>query len=194
MSAVAGLRIAPERAVVMVVDIQERLAAAMDPRALARVEANVAVLLELARRLAIPVVATEQYPRGLGKTREPIEEALGALGGSARRVEKLEFSACECEAFGDVWRELAGERTQWIVTGMEAHVCVLQTARDLAARGATAHVPRDAVISRSEDNLRAGLEVAERAGAVVTSTEIVVFDALGRAGTEDFKAMSKLVR
>lgn len=188
------LALVPERAVLAIVDIQERLAAAMDPEALAQVEGNVSILVELARRLEIPVVASEQYPKGLGPTREPVERALASLGGGAYRLEKVEFSLCGCEDFGPIWEALGSERTQWIVVGMEAHVCVYQSARELLSRGVVTHIPQDAVISRSDANRRVGTELMARAGGLVTSTETLVFDALGRAGTEDFKAMSRLIR
>jgi nicotinamidase-related amidase len=77
---------------------------------------------------------------------------------------------------------------------METHVCVYQTVRDLVARGAAVHVPADAVISRTRENRAVGLELCTRAGGVVTSTEVVVFDALGKAGTDAFRALSRLVR
>lgn len=190
----AQFKLSPERAALVIVDIQERLAAAMDPDVLAALEKSVTVLVELARRLELPVVASEQYPRGLGKTREAVQSALLALGERVYRFEKTEFSICASEGFAKAWDALAGERTQWIVVGMEAHVCVYQSVRDLLARGGIAHVPRDAVISRAEENRETGLDLMDRAGALITSTETVVFDALGRAGTDDFKAMSRLVK
>ncbi len=190
----SSMSLSPERAVLVVIDIQERLAAAMEPSALEAVESNVAILVELSRRLGIPIVATEQYPRGLGPTREPVARALASVEAGVHRFEKLEFSVCQCEAFSKAYAALGDARTQWVVAGMETHVCVYQSARDLRARGAIVHVPHDAVISRREDNRRVGLDLMARAGAVITSTEAVVFDALGRAGSDDFKAMSRLVR
>jgi nicotinamidase-related amidase len=182
------LRIDPARAVLLVVDVQERLWAAMPEDGRAEVQRNVLILVELARRLGVPVVASEQYPKGLGRTVAALDAALAG----AERFEKLEFSCAAAPAFGPI-RDRLG-RDQWIVVGMESHVCVYQTARDLAARGATVHVPADAVISRSADNRAVGLELCARAGAVVTSTEVVVFDALHAAGSDDFRAMSKLVK
>jgi nicotinamidase-related amidase len=81
-----------------------------------------------------------------------------------------------------------------IVAGMEAHVCVYQTVRGLVARGLATHVVADAVASRTEQNWQIGLNLSERAGGIVTSTEVVVFDLLGRAGTEEFKTLSKLIK
>jgi nicotinamidase-related amidase len=171
------------RAALLVVDVQERLLAAMSPDDAARVVKNCGILIEAARQLGVPIVASEQYRKGLGPTVAPLDAALTAAG--ARRFEKLEFSAEP---------GIVEERDQWIVCGMETHVCVYQTVRGLAARGRTVHVPADAVCSRTAENKAVGLALAEKAGAIVTSTETVVFDALGRAGTDEFKALSKLIK
>lgn len=187
-----GLRIDPAHAALLVVDIQERLAAAMDPEDRARCERNVGILVELARRLGMPIVVSEQYPQGLGPTVPAIAQAIAAEGLTVRRFQKVEFACPEAPAFEPIWHEL--RRDQWIVTGMETHVCVYQTVRTLAERGAYVHVPRDAVTSRSAQNREVGLSLIERAGGIVTSTETVVFDALRRAGTDDFKALSKLIK
>jgi len=190
--AAAALALDPARAALLVVDIQERLAAAMPAEARARAERNVAVLVEAARRFALPVVVSEQYPRGLGPTTAAVAEALAPLGGQALRFEKIEFGVCDAAGFAPIWNQL--RRDQWIVTGMEAHVCVYQSVRQLLDRGAAVHVPIDAVVSRTRSNRRVGLSLIERAGAVPTSTEVVVFDLLRRAGTDDFKALSKLIK
>jgi nicotinamidase-related amidase len=191
-----SLTLEPARAALLIVDIQERLAAAMPDEARHRAEKNVAILAEAARRFELPVVISEQYPRGLGPTTAAVAEAVAALGPRAHRFEKVEFSACAAPAFAPVWTELGQDqgRDQWIVTGMETHVCVYQTVRELCARGAAVHVVGDAVASRTTSNWHVGLELVSRAGAVVTSTEVVVFDLLGRAGSDDFKALSRLIR
>jgi nicotinamidase-related amidase len=188
-SPASKLRLDPERAALLVVDVQERLWAVMDQDDRARCLKNVGILLELARRLGIPVVQSEQYPKGLGPTIAPIAEKIGA---GARRLEKVEFSCAAAPAWAPLWDEL--RRPQWIVAGMEAHVCVYQTVRDLLERGATVHLPVDAVISRTRENRAVGLDLARSAGAILTSTEALVFDALRKAGSDDFRAMSRLVR
>ncbi len=203
-TAASALRIDPSRAVLLVVDVQERLAAVMDPADREVCERNIVTLVEMARRLAIPVVLSEQYKKGLGLTVKPIEDALAAPGLTLARFEKLEFSCSESAAFAPIFAgHRAAGRDQWIVTGMETHICVYQTARGIAdqseggvaGKGAvTVQVPRDAVLSRSRDNRTVGLSLCERAGAVITATETVVFDALGKAGTDDFKALSKLIK
>ena len=170
----------------LVIDVQERLAAAMPDEVRERLEKNVVILLEAARRFGLPVVVSEQYPKGLGHTTARVAAALDQAG-DVHRLEKLEFSACDNPAFPYL-------RPRWIVTGMEAHVCVLQSVRGLLGRGAEVQVVADAVSSRTKQNWRIGLDLAGRAGAAITSTETVVFELLGRAGTEDFKALSKLIR
>jgi nicotinamidase-related amidase len=177
---------------VLVVDVQDRLAAAMPPEARAACERNVGLLVELARRKGMPVVVSEQYPKGLGPTTRAVQDAIAAPGVEVHRFEKVEFACPDAPPFGDIFARLG--RRQWIVAGMEAHVCVYQTVRGLAAAGAAVHVPRDAVVSRTAENHAVGLDLIERAGGIVTSTEVVVFDALQRAGTDDFKALSKLIK
>jgi nicotinamidase-related amidase len=188
----AQLHLDPARAALLVVDVQERLAAAMAPGDVAGCERNLLVLVELARRLKLPVVLSEQYPKGLGPTLAPVRAALAEPGLELSRIEKMTFSCTDDPGFLEVHRRLG--RDQWIVAGMETHVCVYQTARGLASLGATVHVPGDAVTSRSAANVHLGLRLCERAGAIVTGTEVLVFDALVRAGTDDFRALSRLVK
>jgi nicotinamidase-related amidase len=183
--------LARDRAALLVVDIQERLAPAMPDAVLAQVVKNSRVLIETARRLGLPIVVSQQYPKGLGATLAPIEEALAGAP-LLHRFDKLEFSAVNCAGFAELAPKLG--RDQWIVCGMETHVCIYQTMRGLVARGYTAHVAADAVCSRAKSNWRVGLDLCERAGAIVTSTEATVFDLLHVAGTDDFKALSKLVK
>ena len=181
------------RAALLVVDVQTKLAGVMPAAAMAALVRNVGILVEAARRFAIPVVVSEQYPKGLGRTMPEVEEALARLPGDlVHRFEKVEFSACAAPAFGPVEARLDG-RDQWIVTGMEAHICVYQSARALRAGGAAVHVVRDAVVSRTPENLATALGLVERSGALVTSTEVVVFDLLQKAGGDDFKALSRMI-
>jgi nicotinamidase-related amidase len=186
------LRINRTRAALLIVDFQERLAAAMAPGEIAATERNILLLLEMARRLHLPVVVSEQYPRGLGPTVPALRAALEEPGLALEKVEKLEFGCADSPEFVEIQRRLG--RDQWIVCGMEAHVCVYQTARGLVATGARVHVPADAVVSRAPTNARIGLELCSRAGAIVTCTETVVFDALRRAGSDEFRALSRLLK
>jgi nicotinamidase-related amidase len=186
------LRIVPERAALVMVDVQERLWAVMAEEHRAGCLRNLEILVELARRLRIPVVQSEQYPQGLGRTISPLATALAAPDVRLMRLEKVEFACTDAPGWGAIAGEL--RRDQWIVAGMEAHVCVYQTVRGLAASGHMVHVPADAVISRTRDNRQIGLDLCARVGGVVTATEVVVFDALHRAATDDFRAMSRLVK
>jgi nicotinamidase-related amidase len=183
-------RLDPQSSLVLVVDVQEKLAAAMPQASMDRLVASVLVLLESARLLGVPVLASEQYPKGLGPTVAPIADKLRALG--VEPAEKTAFDAC---GEPKIARELATRSPRSVVVaGMETHICVYQTARELVRRGSEVHVVADAVASRREENRALGLGLCERAGALVTPAETVVFDWLGRAGTDAFKAISKLVR
>lgn len=181
----------PSSSVLVVVDVQERLVPALPAEAMAAVDRALAVLLEAARLLGVPVLATEQYPRGLGPTVGPLRERLEGLG--VRPIEKATFSAMGEPAFVAALDAL-GRRPHVVVAGVEAHICVALTARDLAASGREVLVPFDGVASRREDHRRVGLGLCERAGALVTTSETLAFDWLGRAGTDAFRAVSKAVR
>jgi nicotinamidase-related amidase len=183
-------RLLPERSVLLVIDVQERLAAAMPPARLERLVANVSILLEAARQLKVPVLASEQYPKGLGSTVPALRERLDAL--SVRPIEKLDFDACGEPSFARALGAIPAR--QAVVVGIESHVCVFQTVRELVARGYATHVVADAVASRTDENRALGLSLCERAGAVVMPTETVAFDWVRRAGSDAFKAVSKLVR
>jgi nicotinamidase-related amidase len=187
----AELALTPEGCALLVIDVQERLALAMPDTARASVERNLITLAVAAERFALPVIVTEQYPRGLGRTTASVAGALEPVKGVCY-FEKVEFAATAAPA----WREaITGmTRRQWIVTGMETHVCVYQTVRALRAEGHAVHVISDAVASRTDANWRNGLDLCERTGAVITNTETVVFDLLGKAGTDDFKVLSRLVK
>lgn len=175
------------QAVLVVVDVQEKLCAAMDQEVLAQLTKNTGILLEAAKELGIPVVATEQYVKGLGCT---VPELRAKIEGTA--FEKMAFSCCGDEAFLNRLAELG--RKQVIVTGMETHVCVLQTVLELRERGYHVHLVKDAVMSRKKENWKVGVNAAAAAGAAITSTEAALFQLLRVAGTEEFKKLSKLVR
>jgi nicotinamidase-related amidase len=170
---------APDSALV-VVDVQERLAAAMPARE--QVVRTLGVLLEAAARLHIPVFVTEQYPKGLGKT---VAEVAAKLPPGFVRIEKTSFSGCAV---------LPLTRPQVVLAGMEAHVCVLQTALDLAAAGREVFVVADAVCSRAEGNYSNALARLQNAGVILTNTESVIFEWLRDAANEQFRPISKLIR
>lgn len=177
----------PDRstACVLVIDVQERLAPAMWN--FAPVEKYCRALILAGRELGLPVLATEQYPKGLGATIASVREVLP----EAPRT-KMHFS---CGAEPELAQALAAMgRKQVIVVGMEAHVCVLQTVRDLVGAGYQAFVCADAVTSRFEEHRRVGLEQMRDFGAVVTSAETAIFDLLHVCGTPEFKRVSALVK
>jgi nicotinamidase-related amidase len=183
-------RLVPAHTALLVIDVQERLAAAMAPARMDAVTRNAGILIEASAILGVRIVASEQYPKGLGATIAPVAEKLRAAGVSPHP--KMTFDACGDPAIARLMATMAPRSV--VVLGMETHVCVFQTARELARRGIDVHVVADAVASRTEENRAAGLSLCEHAGATVTVTETVVFDWLERAGTDAFKAVSKLVR
>jgi nicotinamidase-related amidase len=176
-----------DRAVLCVIDIQERLAAAMAERE-AVIDASCRLALS-ARRLGVPVVVTEQYPKGIGPTEPALIEALGD---DYRPLEKLHFSCCEEPPFAARLRELG--REQVVLCGMEMHVCLLATGLDLLNDGYQVHVVAEAVCSRNAEHKRLALEQVRQAGAVVTCVEAAVYQMLRLAGTPEFKDLLPLFR
>ncbi len=172
--------------VLLIVDIQERLAVTMKMRD--AVINNCLHLIELAKLQNMPILLTEQYPKGLGQTVSEIRNALPVY----RPVEKLAFSCCGEPAFINALKAL--NRKTVLLAGMETHVCILQTCVDLLEKGFNVHLVRDAVCSRTEDNWKTGAEFMRDAGAIVTCTETVLFQLLKVAGTEEFKAISKRIK
>lgn len=182
--------LSPQSSLLLVVDIQEKLAAAMPAESIERLSKNVRLLLDGAAILGVPIVASEQYPKGLGKTLPVIQAILSAH--AVPTFEKLDFDAASDPRISvDIGHH---SPRSVVVVGMESHVCVFQTSRELVRRGYAVHVVSDAVASRTEENRKAGLKLAERAGAILTVAETVVFDWVGRAGSDAFRAVSKLVR
>lgn len=169
----------------LIIDIQERLAAAMSPPRLERLLNRTLAAIEGAKALGLPIVVTEQYPKGLGPTMKVVSERIPDF----KPIEKLEFSAFVPE----VKERLTG-RSSVLVTGMETHVCVFQTVRGLGDAKLTAYLAADAVLSRTEVDERVGLELCRNAGAMITTVETVLFDALGKAGGPEFKAISAAVK
>jgi nicotinamidase-related amidase len=191
----------PARACLLVIDIQERLVPAMPPAIAEQVIRNTSVLINAMATFSLPIVVSQQYPKGLGPTVAPVAEALADAekrGAPVYRFDKVEFSAAQAEVFHTLPpAQLTGAlmaREQWIITGMEAHVCVYQTVRDLVGPACAVHVAADAVSSRTKGNWRIGLDLMRETGARITSTEVVVFDLLKKAGTEQFKALSKTIK
>jgi nicotinamidase-related amidase len=177
------------RSQLIVVDIQEKLGSAMPEKVLGRVIRNTQLLLSTASALEVPVTVTEQYPKGLGPTDGRI---AGSVPASATRVEKTRFSCVGAPGFDAITGR--ADRPQILLTGMECHVCVLQTAMDLLAAGLQPYVVEDAVCSRKLENYENALRRLERAGVVIITAESVVFEWLRDARHPRFKEVSALVR
>jgi nicotinamidase-related amidase len=176
-----------DNAVLVVIDVQDKLCRAMDEKVLEKLTTNISILQEAARELGLPMVATEQYVKGLGNTLCILKEKL-----TEPALEKMAFSCCGESSFPEKLKALG--RKQVVITGMEAHVCVLQTVIELLDAGYHVHLVKDAVMSRRKENWRVGIDAAIAAGAVITSTETALFQLLRVAGSDEFKNLSKLVR
>jgi len=170
--------------VLVVIDLQEKLMKAMGKKE--KVYKNTNLLLALTGQMGIPVIVTEQYPRGLGATVDEIKANLPEY----RYIDKTEFSAYS--GLTGMLKDL-GRRTV-LITGSETHVCVFQTTRDLVDAGYNVHVVKDAVCSRYKENYLNGLDLMKDLGAVVTNTETVLFDLLKVAGSPEFKVISPLLK
>jgi nicotinamidase-related amidase len=171
-----------DRAALVVIDVQEAFRKALPD--FDGVTKGTAALIDGARAVGIPIVVTEQYPKGLGET---VPEVAEHLPDDLEPIEKVVFSAAEADGF-----DLDG-RDQALVCGIETHVCVNQSVLDLLDRDVEVHVARDAVGSRSAENKELGLHKVEQAGAVLTSVETALFELVRQAGTDDFKRVQKVV-
>ncbi|MCB5190763.1 isochorismatase family protein [Methylobacillus arboreus] len=176
-----------EQSQLVIVDVQEKLAAAMAEDAIASLARNCGILLQAAGLLEIPVIYTEQYPKGLGSTLAEFSPWLE----KAARVEKTAFS---CHAVPAFRSQLTRDRPQLVLAGMEAHICVLQTALQLQQHGHQVIVAEDAVLSRHPANKANALQRLQQAGVVVSNTESIVFEWLEKAEGDAFKAISRLVK
>lgn len=174
-----------EDTVLFVIDIQERLAPVMKYKD--QVINNNKILLAAAKEMNFPVIATEQYPKGLGRT---VPELIDSID-EEKIYAKNSFTAYTDEVEESL-KSLGKKKV--LLTGMETHVCVFQTARDLISAGYEVYLVKDAVASRTKDNYLNALELIKSLGAVITNTETVVFDLLKVSGTPEFKIMSKMIK
>jgi isochorismate hydrolase len=173
----------------LVIDVQTRLTAAMPEKVINRLRRHIGMLLKAATLLPVPVVATAQYPQGLG----PIEDGIAALlpAGSAR-FEKACFS---CAALAPLAEHLrASGRRQVVLAGIEAHVCVLASALELRATGYEVFVVGDAICSRHRENYENALHRLRQQGVVVTDTESVLFEWLRGSTHPHFKELSRMIQ
>jgi nicotinamidase-related amidase len=168
----------------LVIDVQEKLLPLIPDRA--ALVRNIAFLIDAARLLAMPVVATEQYPKGLGSTTAELAQRL------PERPDKIAFSSCAIPSVVEGFRRAA--RPKVLLTGMETHVCVLHTALDLLNLDFRVYLAVDAVAARFALDHEIALGRLEQAGVILTTAETAMFEWVGGAGHPQFKAMSKLVQ
>lgn len=159
----------------------------MPAEALQNVVKNCAILTQAANLLAVTTIVTEQYPQGLGQTLPEIKLGLANI----KSIEKTAFSAYSEPKFN---QQLQREKSQIVLVGMEAHICVQQTALALNRAGKQVFVVEDAIISRNPANKNNAVARMRDAGCVISNTESVVFEWLGNANHEAFKAISKLIK
>ena len=179
-----------DKSQLLIIDVQEKLLPAMaDPE---RVVERCVRLVRAARALEIPITVSEQYPGGIGPTGAPLRDALGNSGAI---IEKIEFSCLKNDVLRDYLHDLRRKgRPQVVIGGIEAHVCVTQTAIDLEDQGFEAFVVADATSSRAKSSRRLALARMQRSGVDVVDSEMVVFEWLGKAGTPEFKELLSLVK
>jgi nicotinamidase-related amidase len=171
----------------LLVDMQARLMPAMHADAMQAVLKNCTILATASALFEIPVVLTEQYAKGLGHTAPELLAVLPQI----KAVDKMSFSAMaevKCS------RQFTRDHTQVIVAGMEAHICVLQTALDLVKAGKQVFVVADAIISRNPEHKANALARMRDAGCIVSNTESILFEWMGKAEGDVFKTLSKLIR
>jgi nicotinamidase-related amidase len=178
--------LAKEKTGIIIIDVQEKLMAVMGQKQ--RVLDNVLRLMELSNIFGLPVLFTEQYPKWLGPTLPEIVETSPSYD----PISKMHFNCCDVEGFNKKLNSLESENL--IVVGVETHICVFQTCVSLLERGYQIHVPQDAVTSRTDENWQVGLKLMDKAGAVITSTEAILYQIMKKAGTTEFKKMLKVIK
>ena len=172
----------------LVIDEQARLLAAMADNPRAQLLKNTAILLQAAQTLAVPVIRSEQYPKGLGVTDQSIESQLPA---DTLKLEKTVFSCCGVAEVAELSHQQV--LPQWVLVGIETHVCVLQTALQLKAAGQQVFVVADACCSRQKNQHKNALQRLSQAGVVISNTESLLFEWLRDAKHPAFKELSKLI-
>lgn len=176
------MKIRPSDSVLLIVDLQERLLPAIEDGA--AVLENAMWLIEVAKRLNIPILITEQYPKGLGRSAEKVIACMP----QESFIEKIHFSAV---AEGKLFQASGGDKRQWIIAGTEAHVCVQQTVLDLLAQGRQVFVVEEAVGSRKPNDKQLALQRMQKHGADIVSREMVAFEWMEKADSELFRDVLK---
>jgi nicotinamidase-related amidase len=177
----------PAHTALAIIDMQESFRSPISD--FSETAARIALVAHAARLLNVPLIVTEQYPKGLGHTANEIKAVLPA---ELPVIEKTAFSSCGASTF-----ESELERTQAthvLICGIEAHICVNQTTHDLLERGYLVHLLTDCITARTEQNRQVGLAKMQQSGAVPSSTELALFELMRDARHEQFKAIQKLIK
>ncbi len=180
------MRITKNNSIGVVIDMQSRLYPYIHEHE--QLTKNSAILIEGLKEIGIPLVVTQQYTKGLGETIDPLREVLGAY----EHIEKMAFSCCDEPAFNEELAVIAKKFV--IITGIETHVCVMQTVVDLIASGYAPVVVEDCVSSRRLNDKHMAIARMRQEGAVITTYESMLFELLRHSGTDEFRAISKLVK
>ncbi len=176
--------LAREHSALVVVDLQEKLLPAIFEHE--RVLRNVTLLIECAKILGLPILLTQQYPQGLGPT---VASIRSRLPGAVSPIDKVEFGCFNNVAFAQAVQKLKPHRNTLLIAGIESHICVTQTALGALEEGFNVRVASDATSSRTEFNWKSGLDRMKEAGALLNSTEMIIYELLGRSGSAEFKSM-----
>jgi nicotinamidase-related amidase len=171
--------------VFILVDIQEKFIPAMSN--IDETIANANILVETSEILEIPLVVTEQYPKGLGHITDKI-----LLPEKKHLIEKMSFGCFGCEGFAEKIKELGARRI--VLFGLESHICILKTALEALNRNIEVHAVGDAICSRKEENTKIGLARMKQSGVFIVSTEMVLFQLMDRADADEFKKIRSLIR
>ena len=185
---IKNLRLISDDCILVIVDVQKRLMSSMQEKIKKLILENISILIQVAHHLEIPIILTEQYPKGLGKTLDEIS----SISTNSIPIEKISFSCMGSDEFTNKIRNL--QRTRILLTGMETHVCCYQTGLDLLESGFIVYSIVDATCSRKKHNWKIALSSLKEAGVYLSSTEQVVFDLLRIAGTNEFKFISSLLK
>ncbi len=175
------------RTALVVIDMQESFRPIISD--FAETAARIALIAHAAHLLKLPVLVTEQYPKGLGATANEIRAVLPA---GQEAIEKTAFSSCGAQSFVSLLQQTGAQ--QILVCGIEAHICVNQTTHDLLARGYQVHLLTDCITARAPESKEVGLTKMQRSGALPSSTEMALFELLRDAQHKQFKAVQKLIK
>ncbi|MGD0856068.1 MAG: isochorismatase family protein [Dehalococcoidia bacterium] len=175
--------------VYVLIDFQTNLASAMKKEVIDNVERNVGLMISACHTLDVPILVTEQYKKGLGMT---VERIRTKLGDDYKPVDKTDFSCYANPEFLSMFKK--ADRKYVMISGIESHVCVLQSVLDMIVQGYFVHVISDTVCSRYKNDWKTAMDYLRDAGAVITTTEVAIFQLLKKAGTAEFKAISPLFK